>query len=72
MSYTSSYTNGSNYDMYVALYDSHGVLREVKINNPAGSFNITDGETYTVKAFFWEKDTMTPVNGAETITETIR
>ncbi|MGM9936218.1 MAG: beta-L-arabinofuranosidase domain-containing protein [Candidatus Ornithomonoglobus sp.] len=51
--YTSEYGENADCDMYVALYDKDGVLLEVKMNESAGEFIITEDEKYTVKVFFW-------------------
>lgn len=55
VTYTSSYTTDSEYDLYVAVYDSEGRLLRLEMNKQSGTIEPVAGAA-EVKAFFWTED----------------
>ncbi len=52
--YTSGYESGDKYTMYVAVHDSGGILKAVKINTAEAAFEGLENETYSVSCYLWE------------------
>ena len=62
LSWTLSSTGDiSSADIYIAMYDTDGIVRSVAKNQMSGEFEIDPQSEYTLKVFTWEKDTMEPV-----------
>ncbi len=53
ISYTTGYKENMPFDMYVALKDSDGVLRDIHKNTESGSFTAGEGN-HTVTQYLWK------------------
>lgn len=61
LEYELSVNDKLNADIYVAVYNSDGVLIDVLQNKYTGIVDVDDDEQYTVKAMGWEKGGMKPI-----------